>query len=225
MLFYFSSMQKVSIAVRKTARYFMLGEPGSDVRDIWFVCHGYGQLAADFLTCFTDLQAPGTLVIAPEGLHRFYWEKFSGKVVASWMTKEDREDDINDYVAFLSAVLNEVKGECSGQVRLHVLGFSQGSATVCRWIDRSALKITSLIVWAGDVPEDLSSNFFQSLTDARSFLVVGTNDEFINEERLQKQVEILASRNFNPELIRFDGRHRIHTETLQRISGILKKSF
>jgi hypothetical protein len=44
----------------------------------------------------------GRIIIAPEGLSRFYRKGFSGDVVASWMTKDDRLDDMEDYVRYLN---------------------------------------------------------------------------------------------------------------------------
>src|SRR3954467_9897190 len=97
-------MKQRNITVSKTARYFVSGEMTESIEQLWFVCHGYAQLASSFLTWFDALDQQKHLVIAPEGLHRFYWKGFSDKVVASWMTKEDREADIADYVNFLNKV-------------------------------------------------------------------------------------------------------------------------
>ncbi|MCP5046462.1 MAG: phospholipase, partial [bacterium] len=60
-------MKKETIKVTKTARYFLLGEPGPHIRRVWFVCHGYGQLADDFLKEFQVLDNSHHLVVAPEG--------------------------------------------------------------------------------------------------------------------------------------------------------------
>ena len=43
----------------------------------------------------------GYTIIAPQGLHKFYLEGTSGRVGASWMTKENREDDIKNYLVYL----------------------------------------------------------------------------------------------------------------------------
>jgi hypothetical protein len=91
-------MVKKNIIVTKTARYFISGEPSESIEQVWFVCHGYAQLANYFIRNFEILNDGKNLIIAPEGLNRFYWKGFSDRVVASWMTKEDREDDIKDYL-------------------------------------------------------------------------------------------------------------------------------
>ena len=48
---------KNHIQVTKTARYFTLGELNEKTLEVWFVLHGYAQLASDFIKdfdyCFT----------------------------------------------------------------------------------------------------------------------------------------------------------------------------
>ena len=149
-------MHKKEITTAKTARYFILGEPNAEVDEVWIVCHGYAQLANYFLKKFECIQKPNRLIIAPEGLHRFYWNGFSGRVVASWMTKEDRLDDIKDYNQFLDNVVEDIKSITEKEFELNVLGFSQGAATVCRWISHTRNKINKAILWGSVFPEDIN---------------------------------------------------------------------
>src|SRR5207245_4750618 len=65
-------LQEHHLAVAKTARYYSLGEPGPATRQLWYVCHGYGQLAGRFLRHFEPLDDGSRVIIAPEGLSRFY---------------------------------------------------------------------------------------------------------------------------------------------------------
>jgi hypothetical protein len=97
------------LPVSRTARYFTIGEPHASLRELWFVCHGYGQLAGRFVRHFESIDAPHRMIVAPEALSRFYVE-VPGKthadthVGASWMTREDRLSDIEDYVEYLDAL-------------------------------------------------------------------------------------------------------------------------
>jgi len=50
--------------VERTARYYTLGAEGAEVRAIWFVLHGYGQLAGSFVRFFADLAKSGVMVVA-----------------------------------------------------------------------------------------------------------------------------------------------------------------
>ena len=77
------------------------------MRELWYVLHGYGQLAAPFLDDFRAIDDGTRLIVAPEALSRFYEGDVQArlhkdaKVGASWMTREDRDAEIADYVAYL----------------------------------------------------------------------------------------------------------------------------
>ena len=91
-------MIQKNITIPKTARYFVLGEASEQIEEIWFVIHGYGQLANYFIKKFEVLNNGKNLIVAPEALHRFYWKGFDGKVGASWMTNVERLEEIADYI-------------------------------------------------------------------------------------------------------------------------------
>lgn len=218
-------MKHVNIKTEKTARYFTLGEVTEKTKNIWIVCHGYAQLGNHFLKWFKDFEDEENFIVAPEALHRFYWKGFDGKVVASWMTKEDRLDDINDYVNYLDNVtLAIIKGIDSSKVKINVLGFSQGGSTVCRWITKSSLKFDSLTLWAGAFPEDIDyfkkKKLFNSLN---LHLVIGDEDPFYSEDRVTKQKEILSEKKIDYTLIRFKGIHKVFLPPLLELRKSLNQ--
>jgi len=209
-------MQKHDIKVSKTARYFQLGERSDQIKEIWFVLHGYGQLASSFLNKFDVLNDGQKLVIAPEGLHRFYWEGFSGKVVASWMTKEDRQADISDYIEYLDAVYREVVP--TADVRIRLLGFSQGTATACRWAVLGKAKFNELILWSGAFPDDVDYVNNTSLLNTLNIkLLVGDEDQFFAMQQVVDHKEAIEAKGVKVELITFDGEHKIYDEPLVSI--------
>ena len=215
--------QQKNIIIPKTARYFTLGEATDQIENIWFVCHGYAQLANYFIKNFEPINDKKNSIVAPEGLHRFYWQGFSGKVVASWMTKEDREEDIKDYINYLDAVYSEVLSQFENKkVKINVLGFSQGAATVCRWIENKKPTIDNLILWAGAFPNDMNfkmnSAYFNGI---KIVVVIGDTDEFINEQEVQAHENLLKTNKIKFQLIRFKGKHEIHQETLLKLANEL----
>jgi len=126
-------MKEQTIETKKTARYYTLGALSEKTRTVWFVCHGYGQLANYFLRNFKSLENEKTFIISPEGFHRYYLNGFSGRVGASWMTKEDRLNDIADYVAYLDQLYHKVFSSVNrNNLKVNLLGFSQGGATATR---------------------------------------------------------------------------------------------
>src|SRR5881396_3950063 len=99
-------MHEHHLSVSRTARYFTLGERSAAVEEVWFACHGYGQLGARFLEKLRVLDDGTRYLVAPEGLSRFYLSESptERRVGASWMTREDRLAEIEDYVRYLDAV-------------------------------------------------------------------------------------------------------------------------
>ena len=59
-------MREHRLLATRTARYYSLGEPGPATRQLWVVCHGYGQLAGRFLRHFEPLDDGARVIVAPE---------------------------------------------------------------------------------------------------------------------------------------------------------------
>src|SRR5205807_2003043 len=119
------------IRVPRAARVYEVGTPGPRTHEIWIACHGYGQLAAPFANALEPLNDGSRLILAPEALSRFYLDdplKQHGPtspIGASWMTREDREHEIIDYVEYLDLVASTARSELAGRdVRVIALGFS-----------------------------------------------------------------------------------------------------
>lgn len=148
----------------RRARYYTVG--GGDVApaEAWIVLHGFGQLAGGFIRYFQHIASAERLIVAPEALNRFYTESGSSgshsdaRVGAAWMTREDRENEIRDYVDFLDAVHARI----AGAGRVTALGFSQGVATAARWVTLGTSRVDRLIVWAGQLPPDLDMDRLRS---------------------------------------------------------------
>ncbi|MBN4051421.1 hypothetical protein JYU16_01255 [bacterium AH-315-M05] len=229
-------MLNKSISVSKTARYFILGEPGDQITHVWFVCHGYGQLASDFLKTFEVLNNGKNLIIAPEGLHRFYVKAFTGKIGASWMTKEDRNNDIKDYINYLDELYDEILMDFKGRnPHINVLGFSQGTATVCRWLCNGRSKADNLILWAGVFPPDLNFSAPSKggsasggeagntiLNSMNIRILIGDKDEFIEFVNIEEHEKLLQQNNIDYELIRYKGTHKIDVHILKELAGKLQ---
>jgi predicted esterase len=206
------------IAVTRTARYATLGEFGPELREVWIVCHGYAQLAERFIERFRPIATAARLIVAPEALSRFYAERSSGihgpssQVGATWMTSEDRENEIADYVSYLDAVYDEIFREIPrDSVSLRVLGFSQGVSTVTRWIAAGHAKADQVIAWAGSLAPELTREGAARLNGSgRPILIVaGSEDPFITPKVLDVQTDALAKLGVAAEVRRFAGPHEI----------------
>ena len=218
-------MQEHRVSVSRTARYYTLGAPGPGTRQVWVVCHGYGQLASRFLEKLRVLDDATRYLVAPEGLSRFYLSESptERRVGASWMTREDRLAEIEDYVQYLDAVYQDVFGSLDrSQVTVHALGFSQGAATVGRWTALGRAKVDRLTLWGGEFPPDLDlalEAVVDRLRAARLSLVYGRADEFITSKVIATTVKRLRAHEIPVREIPFDGAHELNDSVLKGLGA------
>jgi len=219
------------LQVPKQARYAIMGSLEGDLSEVWFVCHGHGQLAARFLSRFLPLERPDRLFIAPEALSRYYLSApIAGPhppgtpVGASWMTTEDRELEMEDYVRYLDLLHDEIFFVVDrSKVKLWVLGFSQGTATVARWVVRGKVQPDRVVFCAGVLPPELSAADAPRLAlRAPLTIVLGRSDNFARPELVAAQKTRLKDLNVPHRLITFDGGHEITPEVLDRLTRASK---
>ncbi len=213
-------VQPHKIPIQRTAHYYTLGKPSEQVRRFWIVCHGYGQLARTFIRRFEGLDGLDggkTFVVAPEGLSKFYWGTFTGEPVASWMTREHRLDEIADYCNFLQTLYDEYLPRLADGVEIILLGFSQGTATQCRWVMRDFPHFHHLVLWAGLLPDDLDFTPHQLyFSDKKLHFAFGTKDEFVTEKRLEWQRGFSKKNLLKLNEFPFDGKHEVERKALAR---------
>ena len=217
-----------ALAVERTARYFTLGPTHGFPRELWIVCHGYAQLGERFLHQFVSLDDGARLVVAPEALSRFYLDPIAvrrhqatPRVGATWMTREARETEIADYVGYLERLVDQLRHRLAGAApRLVVLGFSQGTATVCRWLDRSRHRPDHLILWSGTIPPEISLAAWSARLEGASLtLVAGDEDALVSPAAMTADAERLAAAGVPHELVRHPGGHGIADSALQALAA------
>ena len=170
-------------------------------------CHGYGQQADRFAS---DLEAiPGVdrwLLVSVQGLHRFYTR--AGEVVASWMTSQDRELMIADNIAYLRAVVAQVRAEHASvlppRVPLVFIGFSQGVAMAFRAAADHAGGCDGVVALGGDVPPDVRA---AAASLPPVLLGRGHAEEWYTAERLAGDVEWLRRSGTDLTVCEYDGGH------------------
>lgn len=219
-------MDERSIKVSKTARYFTLGTAGPDTRQLWLVCHGYRQLARRFLRRFRGLNDDSRLIVAPEGLSRFYLDDGTRQhgsddpIGAAWMTREDRLSEIHDYVGYLDAVVGELQEAMGGRPEsLIVLGFSQGVHTACRWLVAGDMPVRRLVCWGAYPPDDLDPERGPiRLAGTDLVLVRGLNDRHVPEEGHRRQAARLADAGIAFRTLTHPGGHELDGDLLRELA-------
>lgn len=214
------------IAVRRTARYFTLGPEAAP--ELWIVVHGYSQLAGRFIRRFDGIADGSRRFVAPEALNRYYFESGPGehgpdaRIGATWMTREDRTTEIADYVAYLDVLFEQLAAERSGRpARIIVLGFSQGVATVARWLASGRARVDHVVLWAGYLPTELSAH--SGLFHGAAFTwVVGRADPYTPESRIAEASAGLQRAGLDHRVRWYQGGHRIEPAALELLAAELR---
>ena len=197
------------IKTSKAQRYFTHGDLKKATK-LLIVIHGYGQLAEHFIRKFHQLPE-NYYIVAPEAMHHFYLNGSSGRVGASWMTKEDRINNIADNNEYLNNLVDFLQKEKQFS-ELLVLGFSQGGATAARW-NAQRKDIDQLILWASVFPPDLEESSFSNSKNGT--FVIGKHDEFYDANAQDKEIKKYRSLSF--EIVEYDGKHDIDADTLKNL--------
>lgn len=199
------------LSALKTFRY-EISSDSEEFDTVLYVLHGYGQQAQYFLRKFHSL-FDSLLVVAPEGMHRFYLEGSSGRVGASWMTKEAREDDIADNLHWLNALDAEISSRFRIRRKL-LLGFSQGGATAARWYHKGNVRFDGMILWACVFPPDLYPEE-EIKTATNQHFVIGDADEYYNAGAQVNLIDFYKKKGFIAHT--FEGKHDIDAATLKSV--------
>lgn len=167
--------------------------------------HGYGENAERLLEAIVEIPSISTWHVAViQALHRFYNSK-TGEVIASWMTKQDRELAIEDNIRYVGRTLEEIKSRFDVAGPVVFLGFSQGTAMAYRAAGFAGHECTGLIALAGDMPPELTSADARAIP--RVLIGLGTRDTLYNVSKLESDVARLEGRGTVVETCVFEGGH------------------
>jgi dienelactone hydrolase len=170
--------------------------------------HGYKENApAQMERLLTIPGAAAWTLVSVQALHRFYRGRTerggTEEVVASWMTREDREAAIADNVAYVDAALDAVPHDDS--TRIVYAGFSQGVAMAFRAALRGRRRAAGVIAVGGDVPPELLSDRevrFPPLVLAR-----GRRDDWFTQAKFDAEVASLTARHVTFRPFVYEGVH------------------
>jgi len=180
--------------------------------------HGYMENAAIQMTRLEAL--PGTAawtLVAIQALHRFYRGR-SQDVVASWMTREDREDAIADNLAYVAAALDLVPHD--DRTRIIHVGFSQGVAMAFRAALRGRDRASAVIAVGGDVPPDLLADVSAEFPPV--LLLRATRDDWYTSAKHDADVAALSARGARFQSVVYDGAHEWTAAVTKEIGAFIR---
>ena len=181
-----------------------------------FTFHGYAEDAATGLAAVERIaDASNWLVVAVQALHPFYTK--NQRIVASWMTRQDRELAIADNISYVRGVVDAVVSEFPVTSLTVFAGFSQGVAMAYR--AAAHISAGGLIALAGDVPADVAPP--QRLPQV--LIGRGLTDEWYTEEKMAADVGRLGELAAGVDTTLFAGGHEWTDAFAETASGFLTR--
>jgi predicted esterase len=208
-----------SIATGTHGRYLIEPPASPGPAPVLVGFHGYGEGADAQLARMRRI--PGAdrwLLVSIQGLHRFY-QRRANEVVASWMTRQDRELAIGDNLAYVAAVMGAVDREYPGAPRVVFAGFSQGVAMALRAAAASSRNVDGVIAVGGDVPPELDAAAVGRVRDA--LVCHGMRDEWYTQAIFERDIQRLREAKVNVRPLEFDGGHEWSEDVVQAASLFL----
>ncbi len=206
-----------SVSYTSTNTYETLNTLTGNTKTIWLVFHGIGYLSKFFLRHFNELPQKENYIIAPQAPSKYYLNGAYTHVGASWLTRENTEQEIKNLINYIDAVM--VAEKIPNKVDLAVLGFSQGVSIALRYLAHSKLSCEKIILYAGGIPKELKQSDFAHLCKNTEIIsIIGDKDPYNSSERLAKE-EVKLEELFGSMVkqITFDGGHEAKKEVINKL--------
>ncbi len=185
-------------------RYLVECPEGAGPFPVLLGFHGYAESAAVHLPQLARIDPAHQWVrVSVQALHRFYGRAAS-EVVASWMTREDREHAIADNLAYTAAVQAAVRRDHPARAPMVVVGFSQGAAQAYRVALAAGPACVGVVVLGGDVPPDVAAR-----AEALPPVLIGrgSRDPWYDADALAADVATLRGAGVPWSVCEFEGAH------------------
>jgi predicted esterase len=211
-----SSMHRI-VAIETSTHGRVVVRDATDPAGAIVGFHGYGMTAERMLA---DLErVPGAdrwQIVSVQGLHRFY-AKDSQTILASWMTRQDRELAIADNVEYV----NRAVEAAAGSTKLVFVGFSQGVAMAYRAALLGRHRATGIIALGGDIPPEFKTSAPREWPP----VLIGAGDQEVwyTDTKVRADEAALVSQGAEHEVVRYRGGHEWTDEFREAVGRTLER--
>jgi len=187
-------------------------------KNIWIVLHGIGYLSKYFIKYFDELNATENYIIAPQAPSKYYLKNQYKHVGSSWLTKENTVLETANVLAYLDAVYTAEN--LPENKNLILFGFSQGVSIATRWFASRKMQCNHLVLYAGGIPKELTSEDFSFLLDQQTEItvIVGNKDQYLTGNQLKYEtgrIEDLFRGKAKQHI--FEGGHEVKKEIINQL--------
>ena len=209
-----------TIATTTHGRYLVAPPAAKGPAPLLVGFHGYAEGADAQLDRMRAIPgAEAWRLVAIQGLHRFY-QRRANEIVASWMTRQDRELAIADNIAYVNAVIEAIVREWPDPPRIVYTGFSQGVAMMFRAAAAATRPLSGVVAVGGDVPPELEAASLSRIPAA--LIARGARDEWYTTAKFDTDIGRLRAAGAAVTPLAFDGGHEWSEPVIQAASAFLR---
>jgi predicted esterase len=212
-----------TIEATSHGRYLTASPEGTSPNVAIVGFHGYGENAQTQMARLHSMaRGLSCLLISIQGLHRFY-RGSSNEVVASWMTRQDRELAIADNISYVARVVESVLAERKVRPPVLFAGFSQGVSMAFRAAVTSGVQPAAVAAVGGDLPPEIQPEMLKRLSGA--MLCRGVGDPYYSNEKFRDDEARLSGAGVKVRLFEFDGGHVWPQDLDEQLPRFMRECF
>ena len=214
-------MQERFIATAIHGRYLTVPPAAPGPAPVLVGFHGYAENAEIQMDRLRAIpESHRWLTVSIQALHRFY-QRRADLVVASWMTRQDRETAIADNIAYVNKCIDAVAGEWPTLPTIVFAGFSQGVGMAFRAAVHSTRGVAGVIAAGGDIPPEIATADLSRVSAA--LIARGKSDGFYPAEQFDRDKQRLRGCSVSVNALRFDGGHEWPDDLISAASQFLRE--
>lgn len=211
-------IKKQQVTYQTSNTYETSNVLSDQTKNIWIVLHGIGYLSKYFIKYFDELNSEENYIIAPQAPSKYYLKNQYKYVGSSWLTKENTALEIVNVLAYLDAVY--AAENLPKDKNVIIFGFSQGVSIATRWFSSRKMQCNHLVLYAGGIPKELTTEDFNFLKDQQTEItvVVGNKDQYLTGDNLNQEtdrIEELFQGKAKQHV--FEGGHEVKKEIINQL--------
>lgn len=208
-----------TVSYQHTNSYEILNPVIETTENIWICFHGLGYLATFFKRYFKEMDATRNAVIVLQAPSKFYQGTNFKHVGASWLTRVDTSQEMQNNLNYIDAVLDNEA--LKNDPRLILFGYSQGVSIATRYLLHYKKVVKALIMHSGAIPNEFKILDGEILRKSalKIIHISGKQDEYVTPELMiseNEKIKILFGTKC--EIHRPDIKHEVDINLLLTIS-------